>query len=332
MESEIPLSLAYFLKANLNYQEPILEKVSENQNGAVYIVSDIGEKKCVIKLLNANNLCKAYSSNRSLEELEKFFTMYLALYSQILQDFPVPKVIRVHDNYVQRHENYIFYLTSFINGDTRDLKIIDLNQKLKIAKFLSQIHQFDVSSYQTNYWNIKIQGLAAIWEQLTTSELPLAVEGLAAKFVDNDALPLFIRKICSEATPDAIVSQGAELSLVHTDIKPKNVLWDDQQIYVLDWEDMCLARPEIEFVETVTSWAVIKEHHRFTLDRTLAVQFKDAYNRKISISEIDILLSGAKWVAWIVSCMKLNQTEPMARAFLMLHLFQRNYDFLLSLK
>lgn len=101
----------------------------------------------------------------------------------------------------------------------------------------------------------------------------------------------------------------------HYDIKPKNILWkNDQDFVILDWETSTLMPRSTDYLETLLSFTqVIKETH-VELDLKKLHAFKEGYRKiypeTITITEDDFKILVLGECIWLqVNLLQKNEHE-----------------------
>lgn len=87
---------------------------------------------------------------------------------------------------------------------------------------------------------------------------------------------------------EGVVSNWSKLSqyqvISHRDLDPKNVLWKDNMVYVIDWESAGYVNPYQELVEVLNYWIVNAEGK---YDKDKFVSLMTAYTKSINICGVD---------------------------------------------
>lgn len=313
----------------LGFEVSKITDISENISGTLCLVENLNHKKIIIKILKSDSLCRLYGFNKEL--LIQFLQTHISIVNDISHSIKSPKLIPVKDNFLQIYEDLIFYCMEYLEGQIKEADEVSLENKRVVAKTLAELHQTDVSHYDVNFWTIKLSFFTNAWQLFLQSGAADILKG-QIHMLQKPLLNDFIDRVCSTITAESIKDQCDYGVLSHTDIKPKNVLWNErEQPYFIDWEDICLMKPETDFIDTVTSWAVIKTPHQYILDEKTMYEFRKAYDLKLSISELDIYISAAKWMFWILSCYQLNRKKDAYDGVLMLELISENQQKLLDL-
>ncbi|HRD68790.1 MAG TPA: aminoglycoside phosphotransferase family protein, partial [Legionella sp.] len=322
MNLPVETMINQYLEKELGFKTVKTTHLSENMSGVICLAEDITHKKYIIKILKSDALSQLYGFNK--ESLIQFLQTHTSIVNDISQFIKSPKLIVINDGFIQTYKGIVFYCMEFVEGQTKEADEVSLESKLLVAKAMAELHQTNVSYYDTNFWEIKSRFITNTWQQILKSG---ASEGLKAQIheLNKPLLKDFLDRVFSTVTCELIKQQCESGVLSHTDMKPKNVLWDkNEQPYFIDWEDICLLKPETDFVDTVTSWAVIKTPHQYIFDEKTLGVFRKAYNLKLSISELDIYISAAKWIVWILSCYQLNRTKEAYDGILMLEIISEN--------
>lgn len=319
-----------FMHVYLKKEIHNIKIISENISGLVVFLEDQDNCKMVVKIVNTDSLCQLYGFNK--DELIQFLTIHTSIVDNLSHLVPAPRCIPMEGSLLQVHQDLIFYCMEFCPGVCNEADAIHLAEKLLIAEYLAILHQKDISMYEPSFWDLKMRFLVGAWQHFIASNAQSLLIACSNEFVPDASITHFINQVCSAVTAEAIMAQGQKGVLAHTDIKPKNVLWNkDNQPIILDWEDICLLKPEIDFIDTITSWAVEKTPEGYFFKEDEAKKFRQAYGLKLSLSEMDIFISAAKWMFWIMTCAQLNRKKELGDGLMMLQLLDKNRETLLSL-
>ncbi|WP_058534170.1 phosphotransferase [Legionella saoudiensis] len=330
MHQPIESLLGEFLREH-QFVNPILIKESENMLGALYFAREENGKITTIKIINKGNLEELYQLN-SLG-LINFLTLHTSYVNDLTKKIASPKLISINNTFVQEYKDLVFYMMHFIPGENKEPFYLNLEQKIQIAHVLATLHQTQPFNYDRNFFNLKSYFFASCWKNLVTSHGLALVEKLAIRYLNNP-LKNLLRGVYTRVTYDEIlrIGQAPTLVISHSDIKPKNVIWNEAgQHFLVDWENFCLMRAEIDFIDTVTSWVLQKNTNQYYLDMAAAKCFRDAYALPLAINDVDIYISAAKWIFWVMTCYSLANEAMLREGLTMLALLENNHQALLQL-
>ncbi len=330
MNTAIEVQIIDFLQKN-NFLNPVLLKCSETLAGGLYIVQENNINKATVKIVKSKKLEELYQLNQ--HDFMEFIMLHTMYVNDLAKKIAAPRLISINNSFVQSHQDFLFYMMKFIPGENKESSCLKIHQKNLIAQVLATIHQTDFSQYNRNFFTIRAQFLARAWQSFLDSNGLNLIEKLAASHLNYNAKKM-LSKISHAVTYDSIleISHTPSAVLSHADIKPKNVIWNNKdQYFIIDWDELCLMRAETDFIDTVTSWAVRKEADAYYLDKEQTTSFRRAYSRPLSINEIDIYTSAAKWMFWTMTCYCFNNEAMLRDSLLMLKLLDDHCETLLSL-
>lgn len=331
MHQPIESSLGAFLRER-HFSNPVLIKESENMSGALYFArEESGKITATIKMINRDRLEELYQLNHA--ELINFFMLHTAYIDDITKKIASPRLISINNSFVQEYDDLVFYMMHFVPGENKEPSHLNLAQKREIAQVLATLHRSELSHYNRDFFNLKSYFFASCWKNLVASHGLALVEKLAIQYLNNP-LKNLLSGVYARVTPEEILRLGQDKSSVicHSDIKPKNVIWNNAgEYFLIDWENFCLMRAEIDFIDTVTSWVLQKNGDEPYLDMTAAKCFRDAYARPLAINDIDVYISAAKWIFWILTCYSLANEAMLRDGLSMLALLENNHQALLAL-
>lgn len=326
MDLCIEAQLLDFLQKN-HFQNPQLIKASENILGLVYFAQKENGKITTIKILKTEQLEALYQLQHT--DFLTFINLHTKYVNEITQKIAAPKLIYMNDTYVQSHNQLLFYMMHFVPGKEQEATNISIKQKNQIAQVLACIHQSNLTDYNEEFFKLKIHFFARGWQAFIQNQGIDLIEMLALKYLNSTTLKNFLVAISHAVTSAAIINTYCNKAVVltHSDLKPKNVIWNQEGLFsIIDWENLCMMRAEIDFVDTMTSWVVQKNTDSYVFDHTAAQNFRDNYSLPLTINELDIYLSAAKWMFWIMSCYALENEECIREGLLMLELLDKNSE------
>lgn len=330
MNPQIKQVLISFINNELHRNIKKIDLLSENVSGFTYLLEDSNQKKNIIKVVEADSLYPLYGFDNA-QNLAQFIKEHMDMVATLCRSIPSPKTVVINGSLLQSYQGLLFYFTEFIDGKCKDIDHTRDTEKMVIAQIMSTIHKTDVSMYNRTLWETKIRFMANAWHYFLQSGAPALLTNYLQEWGDSSLVP-FIDSVCTTVSYESIIGQLDKGVLAHTDIKPKNVLWNSEnQPIIIDWDDTCVVRAEIDFIDTITSWTIKKQPHEYKFLLDEAQTFRSAYDLTLSISELDVLSSAAKWMFWICNCIQLNKKEEIADGFKMLHLINKNCGLLMSL-
>lgn len=190
----------------------------------------------VIKILNKSNLDKL----KLIEFSENISS--LACESGI-HSFPA---LKYNNKYVQCYNGEYFLIYEYFNGRVILSKEIDEHKCRILASELAKIHKLDsnkieiIESETDNIYNKRID-FSFYKEKLNAMEKEWTKD-----FIDNY---LKIMKIYDKVY-NCYQMLSNQKSLTHKDLNRKNILWNENEFVIIDWENARYSNPSLDFFNT----------------------------------------------------------------------------------
>lgn len=210
------------------------------------------------------------------------------------QIVPVVAAKVFHGAYVTEQEGVWFMAFDWQEGASVFAPDITVEHCAKIGELLGKIHAADV----------EIEGLERLEEERdvfawkTLFEAWTVLEGSDA----NACLEVFLPELL---TLDAEVVHALKISsahkvISHRDLDPKNVMWQGNKPYIIDWEAAGYVNPFQELVEVINYWVTELDGSYNFVKLTALV---DAYKSYKDIRFVDwdmvLLLSFDGMLGWL---------------------------------
>lgn len=206
----------------------------------------------VIKIINKNNIDTNPNLLSKIEQSESI--------SQIAYKNNITAIIalKYNDKFIQQINNQYYLIYNWCNGNiklTKEITLLDLKQ---VATLLAQLHQIKViSNHIEKYSKINYK---KYYDLLIDSK-----EEWAIFFCNNyNKLSSIYDKVYS-----SYLKLSNNVSYVHKDLNRKNILWDNNIPYIIDWETSTIGNPSIDFFNS--AWfltADIDEDKFYTFAKT----------------------------------------------------------------
>jgi Ser/Thr protein kinase RdoA (MazF antagonist) len=161
---------------------------------------------------------------------------------------PAVTAIQFDDNPLLTLDGKYYMVFQWLDGMSIFPPNITLENCRMIGKLLGKIHtshiiipnmQKELSVPELYEWNSYLllgQESSAPW----TEELSLIIDDL---------------KRWNETSKEAYISLSEHMVLSHRDLDPKNVMWNDGNPYIIDWESAGYINPYQELLEVLNYWA-----------------------------------------------------------------------------
>jgi len=190
----------------------------------------------------------------------------------------VSSALNIDGNYLTQVDDKYYMVFDFINGKTLEDEEITLEHCKKIGRILASIHFLNYQEIGLKPTIIKYKRLYD-WEgyrkNSNFSKMPYKDTFLANYRKYNSIL-----KRANERFNESNINQA----VCHLDMDPKNVMWNNNNPIIIDWECAGVANPERELLEDVLCWSGFLSNH-FNEEKFIAV-FKE-YSKFRDIASIE---------------------------------------------
>ena len=162
---------------------------------------------------------------------------------------PVSSALEIDGEYLKELDGYYYMIFDFIEGKTLKDDEITIEHCKKIGKELANIHMLNykelgltpntIKGKEIYDWKSYIDNQN--FDKMTYKEL----------FLRNYKKFNSILKRVNERFNESNNNQ----TLCHSDMDPKNVIWNNDNPIIIDWECAGIANPERELLETALCWS-----------------------------------------------------------------------------
>lgn len=264
-----------------------IDKVTGGLSHRMYkVVTDKGTY--AIKELNSG-IMKKNTAYSNFLFAEKFTDLAKA------NDIPAVGAIKIGNDIMKKIDNKYYMIFEWIEGTI--LKSEDIEEKHSeiVGKLLAKIHNIDFSSIDDDsrkYTNTRMYD----WNNYVT----IASEQNKPYFQlykDNIDVLYDLNKKSKEAIEYA----NNNLVISHRDLDRKNIMWQGDNPYIIDWEASGYINPTLELIQVAWYWSggdIEKiDYNKF---EKVIKSYKKNYNGYID-SNIDVLIhadiySGLGWI------------------------------------
>lgn len=215
--------------------------------------------------------------------------------------------LQFNGNVVLKIENGFFMVFNWVNGKTLKPEQVDLKHCETIGQTLAKIHNIDF----LGMLDMKPQSIGSEIFDLE-KYIPLALEQnkpYTQNLQDNISL---LKKLNTLAVK-AIKNLNTSLTISHTDLDCKNVMWQNYTPFIIDWEASGYINPTLELVQVAWYWAGgdIEKLDLKKFDLVIKSYVKD-YKGKFCANYSDLVYANlAPKFAWLEYNLKrsLNEIE-----------------------
>ena len=190
----------------------------------------------------------------------------------------VSNAIEIEDNYLTLLDGIYYMVFDFVYGKTLNDDEITTSHCKMIGNILARIHlldyrkiglKSDIIEYKELYdWDIYVGNF-------NFNKMPYSKEFLKV-YKEYD----YILKTANLSFNKSNINQ----SICHSDMDPKNVMWNNDSPVVIDWECACISNPERELLEDALCWSGFLSNN-FNEDKFLAMFLE--YSKYRNIDDIN---------------------------------------------
>lgn len=164
-------------------------------------------------------------------------------------EIAVSSALLIKGKYLIKYNNMYYMVFDFINGKVLKDEDITINHCKKIGKILSQIHSLDYNSLGLENKKINYKNLYD-WESYIKNS---NFDDMSYKeeYLRNYKKYNSLLKRSNERYNDSNI----EISICHSDMDPKNVMWDGLNPTIIDWESAELSNPDRELLDVALRWS-----------------------------------------------------------------------------
>lgn len=190
----------------------------------------------------------------------------------------VSSALSIDDNYLNKFDDMYYMVFEFVEGKILSDEEITIEHCKKIGEILSKIHSLDYSSLELNSEIIKYSRLYD-WESYKKH---INFEKMSYKdiYIKNYEKYNLILKEANERFNET----NTILTICHRDMDPKNVMWNNDNPIIIDWESASLANPYRELLEDALCWSGFLSNN-FNEQKFIAVI--ETYFRNVNIQDVD---------------------------------------------
>ena len=217
----------------------------------------------------------------------------------------VASAIKINGKYVNKIENYYVMVFNYIEGYSLNICDIKNEHVIEISKMLGKIHKIN---YHDNYKNVIRYSID--WKKIV--EIPDFNNTIYKDYYLNNYQKYY------EIFDKVIGIKNAKtvkLGICHRDIKSSNVIWKNNNPYLIDFESARVDDIEVDLIETMLRWTGFLN---FQIDYDKISLFINEYKKYIDISDINFtevlyanLLGRFDFLYYNLDITLLNKTDDL---------------------
>lgn len=179
-------------------------------------------------------------------------------------DIPVSNALVINNSFINKLDNTYYMVFKYINGNTLTDNEITISHCEKIGEILSKIHKLDYSKLNINIEN-KEEHFYVKWEDFLGN----------SNFKNMPYRKLYLsnyKKYYSllERCVERFNLSNKYFGVCHRDLDLKNVMWQDENPIIIDWESASISNTKSELIETALNFSGFLSD-KFDIDKFNAV-------------------------------------------------------------
>lgn len=227
----------------------------------------------------------------------------------------VSSALKVNGEYLTKLDDLYYMKFNFVNGKTLTDEEIKVSHCEKIGKILAQLHSLNYSSLCIEKEIVEYKRLVD-WEAYTINS-NFSKMNYKDTFLNNYKNYNLLLKKANEKFNET----NNVFTLCHSDMDPKNVMWNNDEPIIIDWESASIGNPYRELLEDALCWSGFLSNH-FKEEKFASViqeysKYKDIKNVNWSNIMWGNLVGRLGWLKYNIERslgIKSNDSEEMELA------------------
>ncbi len=293
----------------LNIKAATVQKINGGDVNETYIVES-ETKKYIIKKIHDHEYAKDYSV--TLKQIISSITFSEHIAQQLLYTAQVSSALFAQQDCVLKSQSGLLIVYPFFSGKIKENNAISLEMIKKIAAFLALIHHKDFY-FDHSFAEEKMKIFKKIGQEILDLSLWKKIKSLSHKAYFLPKLNQIAEYLLNnKKTFHEEIEQLVGNAICHNDLKPKNVLWTDEQLFaIVDWETTGLFDLHADYLDTLLAWCTHYNGKKVILNHEKAQAFIASYpiaTQKDLKSKLPLVF--IKWYFWLAFCIKKMIENP----------------------
>lgn len=203
--------------------------------------------------------------------------------------------IKFNNDIMVKIDDSYFMVFEWLEGKILEPEEITNKHCEIIGKMLAEIHNIDFSRIEDEERK-KVETNSFDWNRY----IPLAEEQ-DKPYIQELKTNIELLYELNKNSVKALEYAKNNLVISHTDLDRKNVIWQDDKAFIIDWEASGYINPTIELIQVAWYWSGgDKEDIDYIKFKRIINSYKQSYKRKID-KNIDILINADNYggLAWL---------------------------------
>lgn len=191
---------------------------------------------------------------------------------------PVSSALNIDGNYLTKLDDMYYMVFDFVDGKTLKDEEITVEHCKKIGNVLAHIHSLD-------YKKIELKPNIVEYKRLYDWESYISNPNFSKMPYKNVFLKNY-KKYNSmlKRANERFNASNKNQTICHSDMDPKNVMWNNDNPIIIDWECAGVTNPERELLEDALCWSGFLSNN-FSREKFIAI-FKE-YSKHRNIENVD---------------------------------------------
>lgn len=191
---------------------------------------------------------------------------------------PVSSALNIDGNYLTKLDDMYYMVFGFVDGKTLKDEEITIEHCKKIGNILARIHSLDYKEIELEPNIVEYKRLYD-WESYINNP----------KFSKMSYKSLYLKNYKKynsmlKRANERFNASNKNQTICHSDMDPKNVMWNNDNPIIIDWECAGVANPERELLEDALCWSGFLSNN-FNEEKFISI-FKE-YSKYRSIENVD---------------------------------------------
>lgn len=193
-------------------------------------------------------------------------------------NIPVSNALNINNNFINKHNDNYYMIFDYVEGKVLKDNEITTEHCKKIGNILAHIHLLDYTKLNIES-DIKKRNTLYDWESYIKNfnfNTMIYKDLYLANYKKYNSL----LKRCNERYN----SSNKNLSICHNDMDTKNVMWNNDEPIIIDWECASISNPERELLEEALCWSGFLSNN---FDKDKFTTIFTEYSKYRSIDDIE---------------------------------------------
>lgn len=161
----------------------------------------------------------------------------------------VSNALNINGNFINKYNDEYYMVFDFIEGKTLTDDEITINHCKKIGSILAKLHSLDYTKINVKEKNKNYNNIHDFESYINNKEFNKMT--YKDKYLKNYIKYSSLQKRANERLNEA----NEYYAICHRDMDLKNVMWNNDNPIIIDFESASISNPYLELVETALNWS-----------------------------------------------------------------------------